>query len=1319
MEKKIVTNKNYLLTILILFFTILLSSKVWASDAGTREDAVKWVYSQEGKSLDYDGAYGAQCVDLIKYYYAYFGQASYARGNGCDYVSNALPNGWTRIKNTAEFVPEPGDIAVWGTELSQYGHVAIILSADAHSFVSMDQNWPSGSACKQVTHTYNKFWGVIRPNFVEISEPSGNSPIGYLDSVFADMGKITIRGWAADMDVPNEPIDVHVYAIQDGVRNGIGVLKADNYRPDVHMQNTGINEYHGFEATINTELTGNVEIEVYGINVGSGVNSMLEDSPQTVVVPRDTIQPTISNVEVKDLSASGYTVTCNIEDNVEISRVRFATWTEENEQDDIVWKDETLSGSTISYKVDISEHNNENNCIYFTHIYAYDLAGNSTGYPVTVYVDAEPPVISDVEVSEVSASGYTIKCKIEDNEEISRVRFATWTEENEQDDIVWKDETLSGNTVSCRINVADHNNERNCKYWTHIYAYDLSDNGAGYPVSVYIDGKAPVISNVEITDISQKGYTVKCSVEDDYSGVNRVQFPTWYDNDNPYGNDNSWNVSSSCSGKLEDGKYVYHVRVSDYDNQLGVYNTHIYAWDEHENRSECYPLEITVNKDHEHNYVSTIKKKATCTESGIMLYTCKDDDDSYEKEIPATGHQNTEVRNVKEATCAEEGYTGDTYCKDCGTKLSTGEKIAKKEHTWDSGKVTQEASCIKTGIRTYTCTTCQSTKTEEIPATGKHENTEVRNVKEATCAEEGYTGDTYCKDCGTKLSTGEKIAKKAHIWDSGRVTQEATCTKTGTKTYICTTCQSTRTEEIPATGHVNKITKFAKKATCKSEGYTGDIYCKDCGKLLEEGDILPKEEHVWDEGRITQQPGCTKSGERTYTCTTCQTTKTEEIPATGKHENTEVRNVKEATCAEEGYTGDTYCKDCGMKLSTGEKIAKKAHIWDSGKVTQKATCTKTGIRTYTCTTCQTAKTEEIPATGHVNKITKFAKEATCKSEGYTGDIYCKDCGKLLEEGDILPKEEHVWDEGKITQQPGCAKSGERTYTCTTCQITKTEEIPATGHLNKVTKFAKKATCKTEGYTGDIYCQDCGELLEEGNALPQEAHIWDEGKITKQPTSSAAGVRTYTCKNCGTTKTESIAKLQPKKLTPGKVIKDKATNGVYKVLKDGVTVEFAKTVSRKTSVKIPDTVKLSGITCKVTEISANAFKNDTTLRTVTIGKNVTIIGSNAFYGARKLSKVSGGSAISKIGDKAFYNCSGLTGIELSKTVKYIGRQAFYNCKNLKTIIVKTSQLTSKNVGTKAFTGIYTKPIVKVPANKFKAYQKLLKSKGMSTKAIYKK
>ena len=157
--------KVTILALMILVMTLMASHHVLAADAGTRDDALKWVYAQEGKFLDYDGAYGAQCVDLIAYYYKYLGQSKYVKGNGCDYVSNALPDGWIRIKNTADFVPEPGDIAVWGTELSAYGHVAIILSADVHSFVSMDQNWPRGSACKRVTHNYNKFWGVIRPNF--------------------------------------------------------------------------------------------------------------------------------------------------------------------------------------------------------------------------------------------------------------------------------------------------------------------------------------------------------------------------------------------------------------------------------------------------------------------------------------------------------------------------------------------------------------------------------------------------------------------------------------------------------------------------------------------------------------------------------------------------------------------------------------------------------------------------------------------------------------------------------------------------------------------------------------------------------------------------------------------------------------------------------------------------------------------------------------------------------------------------------------------------------------------------------------------------
>lgn len=114
-----------------------------------------------------------------------------------------------------------------------------------------------------------------------------------------------------------------------------------------------------------------------------------------------------------------------------------------------------------------------------------------------------------------------------------------------------------------------------------------------------------------------------------------------------------------------------------------------------------------------------------------------------------------------------------------------------------------------------------------------------------------------------------------------------------------------------------------------------------------------------------------------------------------------------------------------------------------------------------------------------------------------------------------------------------------------------------------------------------------------------------------------------------------------------------------------------------------------------------------------------IGANAFYGCKKLNRVIGGSAVTKIGDKAFYNCSSLTSITIPVGVNRIGKQAFYNCKKLKTITVKTSKLVNGNIGSKAFTGTYAKTVVKIPAKKLKTYQKLFKSKGMGSKAIYKK
>ena len=107
-----------------------------------------------------------------------------------------------------------------------------------------------------------------------------------------------------------------------------------------------------------------------------------------------------------------------------------------------------------------------------------------------------------------------------------------------------------------------------------------------------------------------------------------------------------------------------------------------------------------------------------------------------------------------------------------------------------------------------------------------------------------------------------------------------------------------------------------------------------------------------ESGREATKPTCTTKGERTYTCTVCNKTMTEPIEATG-HQHTEIRNQKAATCEETGYTGDTYCADCETKLETGKEIAATGHNWTDWKIEEEATETEDGVKTRTCTTCNT------------------------------------------------------------------------------------------------------------------------------------------------------------------------------------------------------------------------------------------------------------------------------------------------------------------------------------------------------------------------------
>ena len=327
--------------------------------------------------------------------------------------------------------------------------------------------------------------------------------------------------------------------------------------------------------------------------------------------------------------------------------------------------------------------------------------------------------------------------------------------------------------------------------------------------------------------------------------------------------------------------------------------------------------------------------------------------------------------------------------------------VYRCEHHWDQGEIITEATCTEEGEKKFTCSICGDEKTEKVSATG-HQHTEIRNKKEATCKETGYSGDTWCKDCGKKILSGQTIAKtENHSWDAGKVTTKATCTEEGEKTFTCSICGDEKTEKVSATGHQHTEIRNKKEATCKESGYSGDTWCKDCGKKILSGQAIAKtEDHSWNQGEITKEPTCKEEGEKTFTCSICGNTKTEKVSTTD-HQHMEIRNQKNPTCKEAGYSGDTYCADCGVKISSGKTIAKtKNHNWDGGVITTEPTCTERGEKTFTCTICGNTNTKKVNATGHSYGAYKVVKEPTNKRKGLKSKT-CSVCGKIVYEA--IPK----------------------------------------------------------------------------------------------------------------------------------------------------------------------------------------------------------------------------------------------------------------------------------------------------------------------------
>lgn len=240
-----------------------------------------------------------------------------------------------------------------------------------------------------------------------------------------------------------------------------------------------------------------------------------------------------------------------------------------------------------------------------------------------------------------------------------------------------------------------------------------------------------------------------------------------------------------------------------------------------------------------------------------------------------------------------------------------------------------------------------------------HTRTEIRGKVDATCQAGGYTGDTYCLDCGRKVATGTSTSKLTkHSWGEWEYNYDDN-TKIRYCIYGCGTSQKGTFTPTGDCTHTSRTTKNATAATCTAAGYSGDVYCSSCNVKLSSGTTVPATGHTWSAWQ--ENPA---EGNKTRTCQTCGEVET---VTTGTpdcaHTATELRGVVAATCATAGYTGDTYCIDCGEKTATGQVISATGnHTFGEVTVTVAPTQNSDGEGTRTCSGCGTVEKVVLPAT---------------------------------------------------------------------------------------------------------------------------------------------------------------------------------------------------------------------------------------------------------------------------------------------------------------------------------------------------------------------
>ena len=443
--------------------------------------------------------------------------------------------------------------------------------------------------------------------------------------------------------------------------------------------------------------------------------------------------------------------------------------------------------------------------------------------------------------------------------------------------------------------------------------------------------------------------------------------------------------------------------------------------------------EITAELEKDKIYYFVVGPHSTATGEFSITITCT--------------HEKTHREGRTLSDCTEGGYTGDVICDTCGKLVEQGQTLEPGEHTVKVVDA-REANCYiegKTGEEK--CSVCDKVLKENkvIPKLEhKYENNICKNCGRIENAKKGTEYSSYITE-KLPIQVVEYTAPKTekiifecnntrywnsigYLFDETNYSDEMLMDElekyySGDSDYISFKNYLAENEYGGGTGapaikyKVQKDKKYylvivpqendygeftvtidcphdrthvENKAikTCSEGGYTGDVICDLCGKVVKHGEnIEPDSEHNYINYKSIE-PTCNEYGKRYLKCVNCGNEKVLEDEDDGyaDHRYVLVNSVK-ATCTTDGYLGDSKCKYCGLENENQpeNKVIKAYHDMDP---------------------------EEIDSC-LINDYKSV--EATCEKEGYTGDVYCTICHKVIKEGKTIEKLEHSFKDGKCME----------------------------------------------------------------------------------------------------------------------------------------------------------------------------------------------------------------------------------------------------------------------------------------------------------------